>query len=140
MRRRLADRRGNPTIDAGPLPVDFMSHPPEIDPNGIGQHEPGAKLDAGKLRPWLCIGGFSRALEEVAKVTTVGARKYSPNGWKAVPDGKDRYMDAAVRHMIKCGQGEKVDRDTGCLHHAQVIWNLLASLELELQEREEKAG
>ena len=113
--------------------TDFIALPSDVDPNGIGQHEPGAKLDAGKVMPWLCISGFSRALEEVARVTTKGAEKYSRNGWKSVPDGHDRYLDAAMRHLLALGRGETVDADTGCLHHAQATWNLLASLELQLQ-------
>ena len=106
----------------------------EQDPHGKDPHQPGAKLDAGKARTWLCIGGFSRALTEVAEVTTKGAVKYTPNGWVDVPDGSDRYMDAAFRHLMAVGQGELIDADTGCLHKAQAAWNLLASLELDLRK------
>ena len=53
---------------------------PEQDPNGKDPHQPGAKLDAGKDRVWLCIGGFARALTAVSEVTTKGALKYTPNG------------------------------------------------------------
>ena len=106
----------------------------ELDPNGAGQHTPGAKLDAGKPRPWLCISGFALALEAVAEVTTKGAVKYTPNGWMKVPDGRERYMEAFGRHMLALAKGETFDADTGCRHKAQMIWNLLATLELELQE------
>lgn len=105
----------------------------EKDPHGRGQHEPGAKLDAGKLRPWLCISGFPLALKAVAEVTTKGALKYTPNGWMSVPDGEARYMEAFGRHMMSLAGGERVDPDTECLHKAQMVWNLLASLELELR-------
>lgn len=108
----------------------------EKDPTGKSPNEPGAKVDAGKNRVWLCLAGFSRALEEVSRITTVGAKKYTPNGWCDVPDGVDRYMDAFGRHMIALGRGEKYDDGeggTGGLHKAQMIWNLLASLELELR-------
>lgn len=105
----------------------------ESDPDGIGQHTPGAKLDAGKLRPWLCIAGFSNALRAVADVTTKGAVKYTPGGWQHVENGEERYMDAFGRHLLSLGGGETVDLDTGCYHKAQMIWNLLASLELELR-------
>jgi hypothetical protein len=106
----------------------------ESDPHGHDPHAPGAKLDAGKLQPWLCIAGFSRALAAVAKVTTVGAVKYTPNGWMSVSNGPERYMEGFARHMLKLGAGETLDTDTGCLHKAQMIWNLLAALELELRE------
>jgi hypothetical protein len=113
----------------------LSQHWNEIDPSGKEAHEPGAKLDAGKLHAWLMLEGFSLALAEVAKVTTAGAQKYSPNGWQTVPCGTQRYMDAFARHMFRVGAGESVDADTGCLHKAQMIWNLLASLELELRPR-----
>lgn len=105
----------------------------ESDPSGLGQHQPGAKLDAGKMLPWLCVAGFSHALSAVADVTTKGARKYTPNGWASVEGGEQRYMEAAMRHLLALGRGEQFDADTGCLHKAQVAWNLLASLELELR-------
>lgn len=105
----------------------------EKDPNGLDQHAPGAKLDAGKPLPWLMFSGFSRALEAVTEVTTKGAKKYTPNGWAKVDGGVERYMEAFGRHAIALGKGERYDSDTGCLHKAQMIWNLLASLELELR-------
>lgn len=106
----------------------------ETDPNGIDAHTPGAKLDAGKIRPWLCLAGFAHAFNAVAQVTTVGANKYTPNGWAEVSDGESRYMEAFSRHMLALGRGEVVDSETQCLHKAQMIWNLMASLELELRK------
>lgn len=108
----------------------------ETDPTGRNPHEPGAKLDAGKILPWLCITGFARALSAVSDVTTKGARKYTPNGWMTVPNGQDRYMEAFGRHALALARGEQIDADTNCLHKAQMVWNLLASLELELREAE----
>lgn len=108
----------------------------ETDPFGVPANTPGAKLDAGKIRAWLCLGGFARAMGAVADVTTKGAVKYTPNGWKEVPNGQERYMDAMVRHMLALGRGEQVDKDTQCLHLAQVAWNALAALELDLVQAE----
>jgi hypothetical protein len=105
----------------------------EKDPHGKDPHAPGAKLDAGKVLPWLCISGFAHALAAVADVTTKGARKYTPNGWTQVPEGEARYMEAFGRHTLALARGEQIDQDTGCLHKAQMVWNLLASLELELR-------
>ena len=110
----------------------------EKDPHGLDQNAPGAKLDSGKTMPWLCIAGFSRALEEVAKVTTLGARKYTPNGWASVPEGTTRYMEAFGRHLLKLGQGELKDTGPNGLgdvyHISQCIWNLLAAHELQLRD------
>lgn len=105
----------------------------EADPYGRSPNEPGAKLDAGKPRVWLCVSGFAKALSEVAKVTTAGAVKYTPGGWATVPNGSERYMDAFGRHMLALGGGELVDADTGCSHKAQACWNLLASLEMDMR-------
>ena len=109
----------------------------ERDPNGKNQHEPGAKLDAGKLRAGLVLGGFARALQEVSRVGTHGAAKYTDNGWATVPNGINRYTDAMLRHYMDECMGEKYDRDLpGLLHAAQVAWNALARLELMLREGE----
>lgn len=108
--------------------------PTERDPHGKDPHQSGAKLDAGKPLAWLMISGFANALNAVATVTTRGAEKYTPNGWKEVPSGPERYMEAFARHQLALARGEQIDADTGCLHKAQMAWNLLASLELELIE------
>jgi hypothetical protein len=122
-------------IFTDPFPRKTMPTPStESDPTGKSQHEPGAKLDSGKVLPWLCISGFAHALTAIADVTTKGAQKYTPNGWTTVPNGEERYMEAFARHMMALGRGETVDPDTQCLHKAQMIWNLLASLELELRK------
>lgn len=105
----------------------------ERDPNGIDQHQPGAKLDAGKPRPHLVLGGFSLALLEVAKVGTYGANKYTDNGWMSVDNGVARYSEAMLRHYL-AEQRESHDRDTGLLHAAHEAWNALARLELMLRK------
>lgn len=114
--------------------ITTIAHMTEEDPTGLKPNQPGAKLDAGKARPWLMISGFPNALCAVAEVTTKGAEKYTPNGWQFVPDGAARYMEAFARHQMALARGERIDADTGCLHKAQMAWNLLASLELELRE------
>lgn len=104
----------------------------EIDPNGVGQHEPGAKLDAGKPDASL-LKDFGLALMEVAKVSTVGAKKYSRGGWQFVDDGHNRYTAAMLRHFFQ-ERLEDIDEDTQMLHMAQTAWNALARLELYLRE------
>jgi len=105
----------------------------EQDPTGKQAHEPGAKLDAGKLRPSLVLGGFAQALKAVVKVGTDGANKYTDNGWREVPNGFARYSDAKCRHALAWDTGETHDKDTGSLHLAHEAWNALARLELYLQ-------
>ncbi len=110
----------------------------EKDPNGVGQHEPGAKLDAGKLRPFLVYKGFIHALQELWNNGSKGAVKYTPEGWKTVPNAKERYMDAAFRHMDKHTLGELRDDETNTHHLVAAAWSLLAVAELELSEMDNK--
>lgn len=88
------------------------------DPN----HKGGRKFDGGKpqfglLPPY--------ALEEIAKVLTVGAEKYEPNNWKRVPDGPRRYFDAAQRHLWAYQKGEELDPETGLSHLAHAMCCLM---------------
>lgn len=105
----------------------------ERTPDGIKQHEPGAKLDAGKNRLGLVLGGFSNALKAVGEVGTFGANKYTDNGWMHVNEGIPRYTDAAFRHQLEELSGETIDPETGFLHAAHTAWNSLARLELMIR-------
>lgn len=105
----------------------------ETDPTGRAAHEAGAKLDYGKNRLGLVVGGFSRALQAVGEVGTYGANKYTDNGWIEVPDGVNRYTDAMYRHLMKEASGEQRDKDTELLHAAHAAWNALARLDLMLR-------
>lgn len=108
------------------------SHP-VYDPQGFSAHDPGAKLDGGKVRLGLVMHGFPRALMAVGEVGTYGAGKYSDNGWMQVPDGESRYTDAMYRHLMAEAAGETTDRESGLLHAAHAAWNALARLELALR-------
>jgi hypothetical protein len=107
----------------------------DLDPHGIPQHAPGAKLDAEKPRVGLVMDGFALALLEVAKVGTYGAKKYSDNGWMSVEDGERRYKDAMLRHSLQASYEER-DADSGLLHLAQACWNSLATLQKHLEALE----
>ena len=100
------------------------------DPNGKDQHTAGAKCDAGKNRMGLVLKGFSRAVQDMCQVGTFGAAKYTPEGWKDVPDGEARYMDALLRHLFAHMSGELKDSDSGLPHLAHAAWNVLAIAEL----------
>jgi len=104
----------------------------ERDPNGIGQHEPGAKLDDGKPLGGL-LSMFSNALMAVVEVGTFGANKYTRGGWQTVDEGYTRYSDAMWRHLLK-EPLEPIDTDSGLKHEAHLAWNALARLELMLRE------
>lgn len=101
----------------------------EMDPTGRDAHAPGAKLDQGKPRAALVLQDFGPALLRVADVGTFGANKYTPHGWVSVLDGEERYLDAAMRHMLKQGN----DVESGIDHLAHAAWNVLAALTLRIQ-------
>jgi len=110
----------------------------EKDPHGTPPHQPGAKLDAGKTRAGLVLGGFARALLEVSAVGTFGAAKYTAGGWVSVPDGIERYTDAMHRHLLAEATGERLDGDSGLAHAAHAAWCALARLDLMLREGQEQ--
>jgi len=109
----------------------------EQDPNGLNQHEQGAKLDAGKVLAGV-LSDFSLALMEVAKVGTFGAIKYSRGGWQSVDNGFIRYTDALWRHLL-AERHEDQDKDSGLLHQAHLAWNALSRLELMLRKTHNKS-
>lgn len=129
---QFADEAADLVIDS-PDKTTGLRSTNEADPNGIDQHAPGAKLDAGKLKASLVLGDFSRALTEVIRVGTFGANKYTDHGWLAVPDGVNRYSDAMQRHYLKEQSGEQLDADSGLVHASHLAWNALARLELMLR-------
>jgi hypothetical protein len=107
----------------------------EKDPTGKNPHEPGAKLDQGKIPVWRGLFDyFPRACLAVADVSYKGAQKYAWKGWETVPDGIPRYTDAMQRHVLMESIEGLTDNDTGCLHASQVAWNALARLELILRD------
>ena len=95
----------------------------------MAQTSQGRKFDEDKLRYDLIPVS---AQEEVVKVITLGAKKYDPENWKNVPEGRRRYYAAAMRHMEAWRKGEKED-EIGTHHIANAISNLMFILEKELQ-------
>ena len=106
----------------------------------VDPHAPGAKLDAGKVRPALIIEGMARALWAVSEVATFGAAKYTDGGWVLVENGSQRYADAQYRHMLKRSVGEDADPESGLTHLAHEAWNALARLDLAIRRAEEEAA
>lgn len=118
----------------------------EKDPNGLDAKVSGAKLDAGKSPLWQgLIDYFPRAALKVAGVSYAGAQKYTWKGWENVPDGVNRYSNAALRHRAKLSIEGPYDLDflnstpaQKILHLSQIAWNDLAVLELYLREHPEE--
>ena len=81
----------------------------------------GLKFDTGKLQYSLIP---PETLSALAEVLTFGARKYTIDGWKYVPDAKRRYMDALFRHLEAFRSGETHDQESGLHHLAHLLTNV----------------
>ncbi|MGM9759315.1 MAG: dATP/dGTP diphosphohydrolase domain-containing protein [Parabacteroides sp.] len=72
------------------------------------------------------------AVKEVVRVYTAGAAKYGANKWQGLPDGYQCYRAALLRHMTEIEEGRLIDPETGCLHAAQIAWNAIAMLHIQM--------
>lgn len=95
----------------------------------------GKKFDEGK--PMFRL--FPKyVLREIAKVLTYGSKKYDedPNdpNWMKIPDAKNRYYDAAMRHLDAYHNGEEYDEESNYLHIVHAITNLMFILGLKLND------
>lgn len=91
-------------------------------------NEKGVKDDSGKLMMSLMP---QEALIGLAEVLTFGANKYVPNGWKTVPNGKQRYEDALLRHYCAYKSGEQNDPESGLSHLKHMLTNIAFLVYLE---------
>jgi hypothetical protein len=72
------------------------------------------------------------ALEEFVNVLTFGAKKYAPDNWRLVPEGRRRYFAAAQRHLWQFKRGETTDPESGLHHLAHAVTCLMFILEKEM--------
>lgn len=97
--------------------------------------ETGIKFDQDKPRLAEMITDFASELEELCKVWTFGANKYSKSNWKLVKNGKERYSNALLRHLM----AENInlyDKESSLLHASHIAFNALARLHFILKEIE----
>lgn len=88
----------------------------------------GKKFDQEKPR-WSLLP--LSALKPVVQVLTNGAKKYADDNWKKVPNAKERYLSAALRHLEAYQSGEELDKEWGLPHLAHAICGLLFMLWLD---------
>ena len=95
------------------------------DANARGE---GYKADAEKP-DWSLLP--LDVVEDVVRVLTVGAKKYARDNWQKVPNARERYFAAALRHMTAWQKGEENDPETGLPHlaHAQCCLVFMAWLD-----------
>ena len=92
----------------------------------------GRKDDQSKPRwdllPW-------KAASAIVDVLTFGALKYTPGNWRLVPDARDRYLAALLRHVSAWADGERMDPESGLHHLAHAGCCLVFLLEAELEKK-----
>ena len=109
-----------------------FTDPVESDPSGLNHKDPGAKMDAGKIRTSL-LKRFGLALLAVADHSTGGAAKYSDHGWAEVENGAERYEDAFLGHYLK-EAFQDIDPDMNAKEVLATTWNALARLQLLIEQ------
>lgn len=70
------------------------------------------------------------ALEQMAFIRTFGIEKYlNDTDWRLNP--VEDYAGAALRHIYKFLDGEKIDQESGYMHLAHAMVDLMLAIELE---------
>jgi hypothetical protein len=64
-------------------------------------------------------------LDQIVEVLEVGAIKYDVNNWQKLTDAKNRYENAAWRHLLALCRGELTDPESGKPHAAHLGCNLV---------------
>lgn len=97
----------------------------------------GIKYDKGKPRVAEFLLDFEDVILEVTKVWEFGAQKYGKSNWKQLDDGRTRYTNALIRHLLKEPNNMK-DDETGLYHAVHLAFNALARVHFILEEEKEK--
>lgn len=85
----------------------------------------GKKYDKDKLKVELLYKDLVAELESVAQVLTFGSNKYGARNWQNLPNAKERYFAAAIRHMNSWVRGDLKDLESGLPHLSHAITCLL---------------
>ena len=94
----------------------------------------GTRFNAGKPSGWWYAPLLGLRL--VAPVWEQGAKKYAPKDWR-VGQSFSVLIDCAMRHMLEVVDKGPISRcpESGNLHAAHAVWNLLCLLTLIVSER-----
>ena len=69
-----------------------------------------------------------------------GAAKYGADNWQHVPNARQRYFDAAMRHLLAWWDGERLDAESGLPHLAHAGCCILFLLWADKDATEAKAA
>lgn len=88
----------------------------------VKQKEKAVRYNQDKLRVDLIP---TELTEQVAKVFTFGANKYSANNWKGFSqEQQDEIIGSLLRHILEYQKGNKFDDESGLHHLAHAACNL----------------
>ena len=93
----------------------------------------GIKYDSNKPRLAEMIIDFKEPLLQLCKVWEFGANKYEKSNWKLIDNGKDRYTNAMLRHLVQ-EEDFLFDDESKLLHASHIAFNALARLYFIVQE------
>lgn len=71
------------------------------------------------------------SIDKIVEVQKFGIAKYGANTWQKVPNGKKRYIAAALRHISKFNQGERFDSESNLNHLAHATCSLIYALHID---------
>ena len=96
----------------------------------IAIEDEGKKYDSGKV-PWslMPVG----PMEIVVRAAEHGAKKYGKDNWQRLDDPRERYVDAAYRHIAAWREGEKCDPESKVHHLGHAICSLIFVLWFDLK-------
>lgn len=66
-----------------------------------------------------------KPVEDIVRVLTYGAKKYSPDNWLRVKEPENRYYSAALRHLCAYKKGASRDKQSGRSHLAHAMCCLI---------------
>lgn len=98
--------------------------------------EEGLKFDTNKPRFSLIPVGV---LREVIAVFEYGANKYKAWNHLNVSDYRERYYNAAIRHLLAWYVGEENDKESGLPHLAHALCCLFIIRHRDLLQKEASA-
>ena len=96
---------------------DLASRAEMLRPVDMGKKDDSHKIK-WRLIPWDAMREITRVLMFGAyeKPQKDGSKGYGPDNWRLVPDAKNRYSEALIRHVLAYWvDGETRDEDN--LHH-----------------------
>lgn len=86
----------------------------------------GIKYDSEKPQLGLISG---KAINELGKVLTFGAKKYGKDNWRDLEDLQFRCLSAALRHLMEVVDGNLIDEETGLSHFAHAMCNMMFAID-----------